>query len=144
MISKIGVFYATPFGVVRTVGWDGRQNPPMISWYKLSGTKRFSNLYSSGVTPQSDTADWVELRVADFPGSVDAVLPYSFDLFYDIKRMSQLRRAFRNESKSELLAMMRKHGISFKKSLDVPKAVPLSLTGTNHAEDIVAAEVARR
>lgn len=109
----IGTFYQTEFGVVKTYGFSGPEE--IISWYKLKKTKGFNNFYEHGCSKYSETKDWERIDVKDFPDSVDTALPYSFDLYYDIKRMSELRRAFRYEDSDELLEMMRNHGIRFKK-----------------------------
>lgn len=121
MVDTIGAFYATPFGVVRTTGWDGKQSPAIISWVKISKTRQFNNFYKWGSIAQDDTSDWKKLNITDFPESVDARLPYVFDLLFDIKAMSQLRRAFRYENKQELLELMRSNGIRFKKRKEVAK-----------------------
>lgn len=109
----IGAFYQTEFGVVRTYG--GNVLEKSILWYKLKKTKGFNNFYEYGCSKYSETKDWERIDVKDFPDSVDAVLPYSFDLFFDIKRMSQLREAFNYKNSGELLDMMQNHGIRFKK-----------------------------
>jgi hypothetical protein len=115
MVDCIGVFYKTPFGVVKTLSYSKRTEETIIGWVKIRRTKGFRNYYQSGFTKQSETKDWVRLTLKDFPESVDNVLPYSFDLFFDIKRMSQLRKAFSYEDSEELLEMMKNHNIKFKK-----------------------------
>ena len=115
----IGTFYQTEFGVVETYGFNGRDE--IISWFRLKKTKGFRNFYESGCSKYSETKNWKRLDIEDFPDSIDHVLPYSFDLFYDIKRMSELRRAFIYENSDELLEMMRNHGIRFKKRAKIAK-----------------------
>lgn len=115
----IGVFYQTDFGVVKTYGAMRTEDYRIISWYKIKKTKGFHNFYQQGETKDSETKNWKRLNIDDFPESVDHVLPYSFDLFFDIKRMSQLRNAFRYENPQELLEMMKSHGIFFKKRVKV-------------------------
>ena len=116
-ISVVGIFYSTPFGIVKTYGFttkeDGQKH---ILWYKLKKVKNFRNYYENGSTIAIDTGTWSRLDISDFPDSADPVLPYVFDLYYDIKRMSQLRAAFRYEDTDELLDLMRKNGITFKKN----------------------------
>ena len=119
MVDTVGVFYSTPFGIVRTTAWDGRHTPPLISWTKIRKTKRFNNFYEHGQISKDETADWVKLSIDDYPESVDPVLPYSFDLFFDIKTMSGLRRAFKYENSDKLLDMMRNHGVRFEKRRNI-------------------------
>jgi hypothetical protein len=119
MVDCIGTFYETPFGIVKTYGYDRSNGDEIISWYRLRRTKGFRNYYEYGSIRKSDTADWIRSKVSDFPGSVDEILPYSFDLLFDIKRMSQLRSAFRHEDSEELLETMKSHSITFKKRRDV-------------------------
>jgi len=116
----IGVFYQTNFGVVQTYGFSRREGSSfIIAWYKFKKTKGFRNFYEWGSSKDSETKDWKRLNIDDFPESVDKTLPYSFDLFFDIKRMSQLRNAFRYENPQELLEMMKNHGVFFKKRIKV-------------------------
>lgn len=115
MVDVIGCFYQTPFGVVRTNSYSTLDNEKIIGWYKIKKTKGFKNYYQFGSVKQSETINWVRLNIEDFPESVDRVLPYSFDLFFDIKRMSQLRKAFSYEDKESLLETMKTHNITFKK-----------------------------
>jgi hypothetical protein len=112
MVNTIGCFYETPFGTVFTygIGID------YVSWYKIKRTKRFKNIYQHGHTKRIDTTEWIRKKIEDFPDSADPVLPYVFDLYYDIKTMSQLRAAFRFEDRGELLDLMRVHEITFKKN----------------------------
>lgn len=111
----IGTFYQTDFGIIRTCGSSRTTDDVIISWYKIKKTKGFRNFYEHGTTRVSRIRNWQRLYIDDFPESVDHALPYSFDLFFDIKRMSQLRRAFQYEDSRELLEMMKNHGIFFKK-----------------------------
>lgn len=113
MVDTIGAYYSTPFGVVNTYSWDGREKT--IGWLKIRKAKGFCNFYEFGSTKEEDAKDWVKLNVEDFPESVDKRLPYVFDLIFDIKRMSQLRRAFRNEDRRELLELMKETGVRFEK-----------------------------
>lgn len=115
MVDTIGVFYQTPFGVVDTYSYSKSNGETIIGWVKIRRTKGFRNYYQLGSTKQSETSDWIKLKVKDFPESVDPVLPYSFDLFFDIKRMSQLRKAFLYEDTDSLLETMKAHNITFKK-----------------------------
>ncbi len=116
-ISVVGIFYSTPFGIVKTYGFttkeDGQKH---ILWYKLKKAKNFRNYYEHGSTIAIDTGTWNRLDISDFPDSADPVLPYVFDLYYDIKTMSQLREAFRFEKRGELLDLMRTNEITFKKN----------------------------
>lgn len=112
-VTTIGVYYSTPFGVVDTISWNGIDKT--IGWIKIKKTEGFRNVYEFGSSKEEDTKDWVMLNVDDFPESVDKNLPYVFDLLFDIKRMSQLRQAFKNENKEELLSLMKDHGIRFEK-----------------------------
>jgi hypothetical protein len=117
-ISVVGVFYSTPFGIVKTYGFTTKDDgQKYIIWYKLKKTKNFTNYYEQGSTIAKDTSTWNRLNISDFPDSVDPTLPYSFDLFFDIKSMSALRRAFQYEDTCELLEMMRQHGIKFRKKI---------------------------
>jgi hypothetical protein len=112
MINTIGCYYETPFGIVFTYAISAEY----ISWFKIRKTKRFNNIYQHGCTKKTDTNKWIRKELEDFPDSADPILPYSFDLFFDIKRMSQLRHAFKYQDKNELLNLMKSHGIKFKKN----------------------------
>lgn len=91
----------------------------IIQWYKIRKTTQFKNYYENGSTYINDTKHWKRLDIVDFPESADKSLPYSFDLHFDIKRMSQLRHALGTNdwyfSKDELLDMMKSHDIKFQK-----------------------------
>lgn len=115
MVDYIGTYYSTPLGVVYTVAYNQGEVGPAITYVRLVKTTQFRNFYSRESILREKTADWVRLDIEDFPNSADKQLPYVFDLFFDIKRMSHLRRAFQYENSKKLLEMMRKHNIQFER-----------------------------
>lgn len=109
----IGGYYSTKRGVVRLTYVDNIGK--MVGWTSLKKTKGVRYKYQHGMDLIETAKDWVELDITDFPESVDKTLPYVFDLLYDIKTMSQLRRELKYEHKQELLELMKDHGIRFEK-----------------------------
>lgn len=103
----IGAFYELPDGrIVRTTGWHGRDNT--ISFYTDSPGGR-----KAGVCLFKTCENWkrrTDLR--DFPNASDPRLPYVFDLWWDIKYMSDLRRHLLYDDDSELRELMQKHNIT--------------------------------
>ena len=88
--DTVGIYYETPEGkIVYTYGFSGTDKT--ISY-------RFEE--GGGHTVSFDEFDTWKPRMdlKDFPNSKDPVLPYEFDLYWDIKRMSQLKRALENDS----------------------------------------------
>lgn len=116
MVDRIGAYYFTPMGVVRTTGFSkGEKGRAEITYVRLAKTTQFRNFYAWGTVLQQDTINWIRLNIEDFPNSADKQLPYVFDLFFDIKRMSQLRKSFQYEDTDELLKLMRNHNIRFER-----------------------------
>lgn len=109
----IGGYYSTRYGVVRVNHIDniGKR----VWWTKIRKTKGIRYKYEHGADLIEHTKDWVLLDITDFPESPDKQLPYVFDLLFDIKTMSQLRRELKNEHKQELLELMKDYGIRFEK-----------------------------
>lgn len=81
----IGTYYELPDGrIVRTYAWDGRKRT--VSYY-------FDDDSGTHVAMADDVANW-KLRndLGDFPNARDPRLPYVFDLFWNIKTVSHLKR----------------------------------------------------
>lgn len=109
----VGGYYSTPYGVVRVNHVDNVTK--RLGWTSIRRTKGIRYKYQHGEKLIEHTKDWVLLDITDFPESPDKQLPYVFDLLFDIKTMSQLRRELKNEHKQELLELMKDYGIRFEK-----------------------------
>jgi len=88
MNDTIGIFYNKPDGtLVKTYGFTGSGAEILYTWCDDQG-------YPHDETcTDAEFQTWTPRRdVKDFPQweKSDPLLPYSFDLFYDIKRRSQL------------------------------------------------------
>lgn len=109
----VGRYYSTQYGVFRINHIDNIGK--MVGWTSVKKTKGIRYKYQHGASLIEHTKDWIELDIMDFPESVDRRLPYVFDLLFDIKTMSQLRRELKHEHKQELLELMKDYGIRFEK-----------------------------
>lgn len=100
----IGAFYRTSSGeIVKT--WRGFDD--QVGCYKDDGSPSF-------YVTVAEMANWERLHIRDFPNARDPLLPYSFDLFWDIKHMSELKRALLedHDDLEEIEEMMATHGIT--------------------------------
>lgn len=103
----IGTFYKIPSGeVVYTYGWDGRKKE--VHYRTEDGPGRNAT--------EKEVATWERLHIRDFPNAKDPRLPYVFDLLWDIKYMSQLRRELRGHvDEKEIRQTMKEHGVTLGK-----------------------------
>jgi hypothetical protein len=95
----IGGFHELPDGrIIRSFGWTGDK----ILYYfdDDSGRHEVSHKAYSTWKPRED--------LSDFPNARDPLLPYDFDLLWDIKSISQLKSALKNghPDSHEILEMM--------------------------------------
>ena len=83
----VGIYYQTPDGkIAYTYGFDDKKK---IVQYRLSDGKGRTASYD-------EVKKWKpRLDLKDFPDSRDPVLPFIFDLNWDLKTMSDLRRALK-------------------------------------------------
>ena len=81
----VGIFYELPDGrIAYTYGYDGLKKT--VSYYFDDDTAQ------DGVSFEK-IATWTPRRdLKDFPNARDPRLPYVFDLYWDIKHLSELRR----------------------------------------------------
>jgi hypothetical protein len=101
----VGIFYELSDGrIAYTVGFNG---PSQTISYRFDGGDNLTASYAEVETWKQRT------DLKDFPNAIDPRLPYSFDLFFDIKTMSQLKRALNECScrENELREMMNDHNI---------------------------------
>lgn len=104
----VGIFYELPDGrIVRTFRWDGRTKE--VGYY-------FDDGEGGRTAPETEVEEtWKQRRdLADFPNARDPRLPYSFDLFFDIKYTSELQRALTegHDDLDEIKKMMKERGIT--------------------------------
>lgn len=107
MSIVIGAFYELPDGrIARTYGWGGKTE--MVSFY-------FDNDKPRVPVHVSETVDWkIRRDLSDFPNARDPLLPYSFDLHWDIKHRSELLQVLGDgdhDDIDEIRAMVREHKI---------------------------------
>jgi hypothetical protein len=97
----IGIFYEFPDGrIVSTFGFNG---PKQEISYHFDGGDHLIASYD-------ELRTWKPRRdLKDFPNAIDPRLPHEFDLFYDIKYMSQLKREICHSD--GLKKLMQAHGI---------------------------------
>lgn len=99
----IGAFYqrsTNPLDVVYTVGGG----PGYIHGYN-------AKMKSFNTTPE-EVLKWTQLAVNDFPHSPDPRLPYVYDLNWDIKYLSQLRRVEPSEKPAIEALLVRDFGVA--------------------------------
>jgi len=112
MNDVVGIFYETPEGtVLKTYGF--RKDPETKKNVVLAYTEDGTHVEIS----DEDFQTWrprQDLKL--FPGSTDKCLPYVFDLLYDIKYLSQLKRhlEYGCDEQKELIALMKKEKIYLK------------------------------
>jgi len=101
----IGILYERSDGsIVKTYGWDGTDK--IVSYY---------DEVTYGYANAEEFSTWKPRRdLDDFPNAKDPILPYDFDLCWDIKYTSQLKRALQTDhpDKTEMLEMMIAHNIT--------------------------------
>lgn len=111
--AVIGAFYELPDGrIARTYGWSGSTR--MVAYYYDTDEPR-------GRIFEDDMADW-KLRsdLADFPNARDPRLPREFDLHWDIKYMSELKRVLRSGDHDyidEIREMVTSHSLPIDEAL---------------------------
>ena len=91
MNDTVGIYYELPDGrIVYTFGFSKIPNY-IIRYYfnDGSGPREISNEEFQTWIPRRDLKDW--------PDSKDPVLPYEFDLHFDIKRESELKYLLENK-----------------------------------------------
>lgn len=95
---------------IRLSSFNGKEgsDPECV---KLVGFDKFSNVYN--LTEAELYRDYDQNRhQADFTDPVDPRLPYVFDLFWDVKTVSQLKDHIEEEGMdAELEKQIREHGI---------------------------------
>ena len=97
--DTIGIYYELPNGkIAYTYGWNGIKKE--VSYYFENEKPRVvtENVFQTW-KPRKD--------LKDFPNSKDPVLPYDFDLYYDLKRMSDLIDFVDQEDNPEVLQHLR-------------------------------------
>lgn len=82
----IGVMYEAPDGrIARTFGWSGKTG--LVRYY-------FDDGEGGRDIPKTEFRAWKRREdLNDFPNARDPRLPYVFDLFWDIKYLSDLQNA---------------------------------------------------
>ena len=82
--ETVGIYYERPDGtIVLTVGFNPLPEPQV--YYHGDGEL-------SEKAPDAEFQTWKPRRdLSDFPNAIDPRLPYSFDLHWDIKYLSQLK-----------------------------------------------------
>jgi len=108
----IGSFYEDPDGrIARTFGWDGATRT--VSYYYDDGK-------GGRTIGEADFASWKRRAdLGDFPDARDPRLPYVFDLFWDVKHLSEIPALLANEEeRAEVLEKMREHGIPLPEGME--------------------------
>jgi hypothetical protein len=80
----VGAFHESPVhGIIKVVGSSNRTMSVTFYAYSDESTRE---------APYSEAVDWTLRRdIKDFPESTDPLLPYVFDLHWDIKRLSDVK-----------------------------------------------------
>ena len=100
----VGAFFETPDGrIARTYGAS-----------RLKVMYYFDDGEGGREADQAEYQTWkIRNDLRDFPNARDPRLPYVFDLFWDIKYMSDLKRELDgHEDEDEIRDCMRNHGIT--------------------------------
>jgi hypothetical protein len=102
-----GGFYELPNGrIAKTYGWNGITR--MVAYY-------FDTDEPSGQVSEADIKSWKRRSdLHDFPNARDPLLPYVFDLHWDIKHMSELEKVLRegiHEDIEEIRSLVSECGI---------------------------------
>lgn len=103
--TTVGIHYETPSGkIAYTYGLNNATK--MITY-------RFDDNEGSREVSYEEFDTWKPRRdLKDFPNASDPRLPYVFDLYWDIKFMSQLKQELEwHEDENEIREAMAKHNI---------------------------------
>lgn len=102
----IGIFYQTPDSkIAYTYGFDGKRKTVQY---------RFNDNKGGRTASYGEVKKWKpRFDLRDFPVSSDPKLPYIFDLTWDLKYMSDLRRALESGHPdiANIRHIMRKYNI---------------------------------
>lgn len=106
MNDTIGIHYELPDGrIAYTFGWNGIENTIQYRFDDDEGTRLVSKEEFDTWKPRRD--------LLDFPNARDPRLPYVFDLFWDIKYLSQLKSELHwHEDEEAIRKMMSDNGIT--------------------------------
>lgn len=103
----IGTFYELPCGKIARTFSSGQVG---VGYYLDDGKP------SKIISAQEIVDGWLLRRdLKDFPHARDPILPYCFDLFWDIKYTSELNRVLAekdHEDYEQVLAMAKDHGFA--------------------------------
>lgn len=103
----IGTFYELPCGKIARTFSSG---PTGVGYYLDDGNP------SKVISAQEIVESWLLRRdLKDFPQARDPILPYCFDLFWDIKYTSELKRVLASKDHDDyeqVLAMAKDHGFA--------------------------------
>ena len=104
----LGIFYQMPDGsIAYTCGWTGPDSEVRYYLDDGEGTRLVHVDEFRSWEPRPD--------LEDFPNARDPRVPYEFDLYWDVKTISGLRRLLDDvddtEFREAVLATMEKHGI---------------------------------
>lgn len=105
MNNIIGIHYELPNGkIARTYGWNGVDKT--VRYY-------FDDGKGARTATQAEFDTWKPRRdLEDFPNARDPKLPYVFDLLWDIKYMSELRRELvDHDDRDAIMEQIRQHNI---------------------------------
>jgi len=84
MNNTVGIHYELPDGrIAYTYGWQGSKNIILYYFDDENGGREVTIEEFQTWKPRQD--------LRDFPNAKDPRLPYVFDLFWDIKYLSQLK-----------------------------------------------------
>lgn len=105
----VGLFYEQPGGKIAYIYMQSKRSETTVFVY-----------YEDGGNPKTAPLDEVLLwkerpDLKDFPNAIDPKLPYEFDLHWDIKYMSDLKRELvGHQCEKQIRQTMVKHGIVLK------------------------------
>lgn len=123
----IGIFYEAPDGrIAKSYGWEGKAG--LVSAYFDDDAGSFT------VAEKEFRTDWKPRPdLGDFPNARDPRLPYVFDLFWDIKRRSELLVMLASgEDHEEVTQTMGRHGVVLSEA-EVAKVAELQAALANDA-----------
>ncbi|HLD90796.1 MAG TPA: hypothetical protein VI911_07275 [Patescibacteria group bacterium] len=107
----VGAFYELPDGTIAyTYGYSNKdENAAVVSYYTLP----YGEIRRYKATTVDKVALWKKRPdLKDFPNSKDPKLPYAFDLYYDIKYLSDLKRELLGHPKEkQLRKLMAVHNV---------------------------------
>lgn len=108
MNNTVGIFYELPCGrIAKAYGFNSSKQ--QISYYfdDDNGSHTVSLDLFQNWKPRND--------LSDFPNARDPILPYEFDLFWDIKYLSDLKRAFHHshDDLDSIQQAMTRHAIAY-------------------------------